>query len=66
LEPSKVKKNVLRLYSYLGWLIPVFKFFAPNSVCKLEDLGNAMINAVAKGSEKQILEVSDIVALPKK
>lgn len=66
LEPTKGQKNVLGIYSYLGWLIPVFKFFAPNSVCKLEDLGNAMVNAVAKGSEKQILEVSDIVALSRK
>jgi len=66
LEPTKGQKNVLRIYSYLGWLIPVFKFFSPNSVCKLEDLGNAMANAVAKGSEKQILEVPDIMALSKK
>ncbi|HEV8515884.1 MAG TPA: epimerase [Cyclobacteriaceae bacterium] len=66
LEPVQGQKNVLRIYSYLGWLIPVFKFFAPNSVCKLEDLGNAMVNAVAKGSEKQILEVPDIMTLSKK
>jgi uncharacterized protein YbjT (DUF2867 family) len=66
LEPTKGQKNVLRIYSYLGWLLPVFKFFAPNSVCKLEDLGNAMANAVTKGYEKQILEVKDILVLSKK
>jgi hypothetical protein len=60
------QKNTLRIYSYLGWLIPIMKFIAPNSICKLEELGNAMVNAVTKGSEKQILEVKDILALSKK
>ena len=66
LEPVPGQKNVLRIYSYLGWLIPIIKFIAPNSVCKLEDLGNAMVNSVTQGYEKQILEVKDILALAKK
>jgi hypothetical protein len=66
LEPVPGQKNTLRIYSYLGWLIPIMKFIAPNSICKLEELGNAMVNAVTKGSEKQILEVKDILALSKK
>ncbi len=48
LEPVPGQKNTLRIYSYLGWIIPIMKFIAPNSVCKLEDLGNAMVNAVNK------------------
>jgi len=63
LEPFKGAKNTLSLYKYLGFLVPVIRFFAPNSICKLEDLGNAMINAAMKGYDKQILEVKDIQAL---
>jgi hypothetical protein len=66
LEPIKGLKNTLSLYKYLGWLIPVIRLLAPKSICKLEDLGNAMVNAVTKGYEKQILEVTDILALAKK
>ena len=66
LEPVPGQKNTLRIYSYLGWLIPIMKFIAPNSICKLEELGNAMVNAVTQGYEKQILEVKDILALSKK
>ena len=66
LEPTPGQKNTLRLYTYLGWLIPIIRLLAPNVICKLEDLGNAMVNAVTKGYDKQILEVTDILALAKK
>ena len=66
LEPTKGQKNALRVYSYLGWLIPIIRLLSPNSICKLEELGNAMVNSVTKGYEKQILEVKDILALAKK
>jgi len=66
LEPTKGQKNALRIYTYLGWLIPVIRVLAPSSICKLEDLGHAMVNSVTKGYEKQILEVQDILALAKK
>src|SRR5260221_6183994 len=60
LEPIKGLKNTLSFYNYLGWLIPVIRLLAPNSICKLDDLGTAMVNAVTKGYDKQILEVTDI------
>jgi hypothetical protein len=66
LEATKGQKNTLSIYKYLSWLIPVMRLLAPKSICKLEDLGNAMVNAVTKGYEKQILEVPDILALAKK
>src|SRR6267154_2705915 len=66
LEPTPGQKNSLRLYSYLGWLIPLIRLLAPNSICKLADLGNAMVNSVTKGYDKQILEVPDILALSRK
>jgi hypothetical protein len=66
LIPTPGMKNVLGIYKYLGWLIPVVKLVAPGSLCKLEELGQAMVNAVGKGSDKQVLEISDIVSLAKK
>jgi len=66
LQPTKGLKNTLTFYKYLGWLLPVIKQFATRYICSLKELGNAMINAVNKGYEKQILEVKDIVALSKR
>jgi hypothetical protein len=63
LVPIKGMKNILSYYKYFSWLIPVFRLLAPNSVCSLEDLGNAMLNAVAKGYEKKIVEVPDFLVL---
>ena len=63
IEATEGQKNVLSYYKYFSWLFPVVKLLAPNAVVKLKDIGNAMINSVIKGYEKQILEVSDIKAL---
>lgn len=65
LEPAKGAKNVLRLYKYLAWLMPLVKMLAPKYVSTLKQLGTAMINAVTKGYAKQILEIKDIHALAK-
>ena len=66
LQPTKGLKNTLSFYKYFGWLIPVIKMIAPRSICSLDQLGNAMLNAAAKGYEKQVLEVTDILALSKR
>jgi uncharacterized protein YbjT (DUF2867 family) len=66
LVPIKGMKNTQTYYKYLGWLIPLIRLLAPNSVCNLEDLGNAMLNAVSKGYEKQIVEVPDFIILTRK
>ncbi len=63
LEPTKKLKNTLGFYKYLGWLIPIIKIIAPRSVCSLKELGDAMVNAVFKGYDKQVLEVPDIKQL---
>jgi hypothetical protein len=65
IKPTKGLKNTLSFYKYLGWLIPVIRLIAPKTVSTLKELGLAMINAVTKGYEKQVLEVTDIVALSK-
>ncbi len=62
---SKGQKNVLKMYNYLGWLLPVIKFFAPNSVSTVADIGRAMIHVTEKGYAKKVLEVSDIHAVSK-
>jgi len=56
----KGQKNQLKLYNYLGWILPVMKALSPNSVSKLEDVGRAMINVTKNGYGKTVLEVSDI------
>lgn len=66
LEPTKGLKNTLGLYKYFGWLAPVIRAVAPKQISTLKELGLAMINAVSKGYEKQIIEVSDIKLLAKK
>jgi hypothetical protein len=66
IEPTKGLKNTLKFYNYLGWLIPVIRFFGPNSIVSLKQLGLAMINAATKGYEKQVLEVKDIIELAKR
>jgi hypothetical protein len=66
IEPTKGLKNTLKFYKYLGWLIPVIRFFGPNSIVSLKQLGFAMINASTKGYEKQVLEVKDIMELSKR
>jgi hypothetical protein len=38
----------------------------PNYISRLDELGDAMINAAIKGYEKQILEVKDIAVIAKR
>ncbi len=65
IKPTKGLKNTLSFYKYLGWLIPIVKLIAPETISSLKELGLAMINAAGKGYDKQILEVRDIIALSK-
>lgn len=51
------------LYSVLGPLYPVLKRLAPTHVTTSENLGRAMLNAVAFGYTKRVLENSDINTL---
>ncbi len=66
IQPLKGAKNTLKLYKYLGWLLPVIKTLMPNYISRLDELGDAMINAAIKGYEKNILEVKDIAVLAKR
>jgi uncharacterized protein YbjT (DUF2867 family) len=61
IEPTKGLKNTLKLYTYMGWLIPIIRMLRPRLVIRLKDVGQAMINVALRGYEKNILEVPDIV-----
>ncbi len=56
-------KNILPAYKYVGWLYPVLRAVVPAYASTLAEVGQAMIVAATKGSNKKILEVKDIVAL---
>ena len=66
IQPTKGLKNTLKLYTYMGWLLPVIKFFSANSIVSLKQIGMAMINVVTKGYAKKVLEVKDIIAAAQK
>jgi uncharacterized protein YbjT (DUF2867 family) len=58
-------KNTPKFYKYLEWTYPVIKALAPGMASTLAEVGQAMIKAVTKGSDKSVLEVKDIIALSK-
>ena len=63
LHPSADLKNVNKYYKYIRFLYPLLRTFFPGSVSTLKELGDAMINSVTHGYEKNILEVGDILKL---
>ena len=58
--PFKEQKNVKAIYKPL---IKLFAFLFPKPALTLKQVGQAMINAVAKGYTKHVLEIADIKAL---
>jgi hypothetical protein len=65
MHPTKGLKNTLPYYKYLTWMYPFLRAVFPNMVSTLAELGQATINAVRCGYDKQVLEVKDIAALAK-
>ena len=65
MKASPGQKNLKSWYKYIEWLYPLGRRLYPGGFCTLREVGQAMINAAAKGYPKQILEVLDIVALAK-
>ncbi len=63
IHPMPGMKNTLKPYKYLGFLYPVFKLLFPAFVCKLSDIGTAMIRACTDGYSKKVLECRDITLL---
>ena len=63
MKPTKGQKNVSLLLKALGSMYPIWKTLSPKNVCKLEELGLAMIQAVRAGYPKRIMENLDIAQL---
>lgn len=63
IHPMPGMKNTLKAYKYLGFLYPVFKLLFPKYVCKLSDIGTAMIRVCKDGYSKKVLECKDITFL---
>lgn len=63
IHPMPGMKNTLKAYKYLGFLYPVFKILFPKYVCKLSDIGTAMIKVCTEGYPKKVLECKDITLL---
>jgi hypothetical protein len=62
IRPKKGMKNTYKMYKALDWLMfPLLKLLAPRVACTLEEIGKAMIHCAARGYEKKVLEVRDIV-----
>jgi hypothetical protein len=66
IEPTKGSKNTLKLYKYFRWMLPIIRLISSKSIVTLKELGLAMINAVLKGYDSQIIEVKDIHLLAKR
>ncbi len=65
IQPVKGVKPSYMMYSILGPLYPLLKRLFPGHVMTTQDLGQAMINAVLHGMDKQTLESKDISLLAK-
>lgn len=65
MQPTAGLKNTLSAYKYLSWLYPLLRPIFPKFMSSLREVGLAMIHAVTKGYHKQVLEVTDIIALAK-
>lgn len=66
IQPTPGLKNTLKLYKYVGWLVPILKTTFPKYISTLREIGLAMINTVTKGYETSVLEVKDIKALARR
>ena len=64
IQPMKGVKSKTRLYQLaydvVGFLYPVWKRLFPNQIINTEQLGLAMINAVSRGYESNIIEIRHI------
>ncbi|MEO6037312.1 MAG: NAD-dependent epimerase/dehydratase family protein [Saprospiraceae bacterium] len=65
IKPTPGLKNTLKPYRYLGWLFPIGRALVPGAFCTLREIGLAMIHIVGRGTERQVLEGKDIIALAK-
>jgi uncharacterized protein YbjT (DUF2867 family) len=65
MQASPGQKNIKSSYRLMAWLYPIGRALYPAGFCTLQEVGQAMINAVIKGYPRAVLEVKDIVQLAK-
>jgi uncharacterized protein YbjT (DUF2867 family) len=65
MSPVRGQQHIKTLFRVMLVLTPVFRLLFPSQMLTLDEVGRAMINAVAKGYDKQVLEIADIRALAK-
>jgi hypothetical protein len=63
IQPLKGVKPSYFMYKVLKPFYPLLKRLFPKYVTNTEELGQAMINAVLHGAEKQTLENKDLIQL---
>jgi len=66
IRPTKGLNNTHAFYRVLSPLFPLANVLFPGAVLTLKEIGLAMINSVASGPEKRVLEVRDIAELARK
>jgi uncharacterized protein YbjT (DUF2867 family) len=66
IQPVKGVRPSYFMYKVLKPLYPLLKRLFPKYVTNTEEVGQAMINAVLHGAEKQTLENKDLIQLAKK
>jgi len=62
MKPMKGQKNVRFIYRIFDALSPVWYLCIPNWICRMEEVGLAMIHCTSRGYNKSVLEVKDIKA----
>ncbi|MES2376624.1 MAG: NAD-dependent epimerase/dehydratase family protein [Bacteroidota bacterium] len=65
MKPVDGQQSLKGAYKWFMWLYPVVNFLAPKATLTLHEVGQAMINCVTKGYDKQVLEIGDIRAAAK-
>lgn len=60
MKPVKGQKNVSLIYHIFDALSPLWYLAFPNWICRMEEVGLAMIHCVSEGNPKYVLEVKDI------
>ncbi|SEW51763.1 NAD-dependent epimerase/dehydratase family protein [Chitinophaga arvensicola] len=65
MKPSPGQQNIKGYYKVISWMFPFLRAVFPGQAITLKEVGQAMINSVLYGSDKQTLEVKDIASLAK-
>lgn len=60
MKPVKGQKNIRFIYRIFDAISPLWYLTFPNWICRMEEVGLAMIHCVSKGYPKAVLEVKDI------